>query len=302
MCCGDELESGLPPAVVEMVARYRRMRAEQGFGWGEDALPDFFRWARFSRLGSVFDEFAASGDWAGAVRAAVGDAVPAGLVLVTLADGGELVARTGPPRPVIVGGTVQIDVVLDSRLDRDAVVTVGDESVAVAAGGAGLCTLDCDVATDPIAVTCGDERLQVRDAVTAVACATLRLTSPHGARWSVVDATGSAWFATGVPRKWEAADRPFFHTGPGTATLAVPAGPLRVVAARGLEFERQEFDLDPAPGETVALAYRAARRFDPAATGWYGGDLHVHLNYSGDHVLQPADAARMQRGEGLHLM
>ena len=28
----------------------------------------------------------------------------------------------------------------------------------------------------------------------------------------------------------------------------------------------------------------------------------MHLNYSGDHVLAPADAARMQRGEGLHLM
>ena len=44
------------------------------------------------------------------------------------------------------------------------------------------------------------------------------------------------------------------------------------------------------------------RLFDPAAAGWYGGDLHVHLNYSGDLVCEPADAARMQHGEGLHLM
>ncbi|HUR01822.1 MAG TPA: CehA/McbA family metallohydrolase, partial [Nonomuraea sp.] len=42
--------------------------------------------------------------------------------------------------------------------------------------------------------------------------------------------------------------------------------------------------------------------FDPAADGWYGGDMHVHMNYSGDLVCSPGDAARMQMGEGLHLM
>jgi hypothetical protein len=52
----------------------------------------------------------------------------------------------------------------------------------------------------------------------------------------------------------------------------------------------------------VAVAYDPERRFDPAADGWYGADLHVHLNYSGDHVLEPADAVRKQRGEGLALM
>ena len=52
----------------------------------------------------------------------------------------------------------------------------------------------------------------------------------------------------------------------------------------------------------MTVAYDPQRRFDPAADGWYGADLHVHLNYSGDHVLEPADAVRMQRGEGLALM
>jgi hypothetical protein len=110
-----------------MVARYRRMRDEQGFGWGEEALPDFFRWARFSRLGPVFDEFAATGDWAGAVRAAVGDVVPADLVLVSIDADGALSARSGPPRPAITGGAVQVDVVLDSGLDRDVVPAAGGD-------------------------------------------------------------------------------------------------------------------------------------------------------------------------------
>jgi hypothetical protein len=140
------------------------------------------------------------------------------------------------------------------------------------------------------------------DGVVPSAAATLRLTSPDGARWSVTDGTGGAWFAEGVPAKWDSADRPFFHTDPGPTDLTVPAGPLHVVAARGIEFARLEVDVTPAVGETVTVAYDPQRRFDPAADGWYGADLHVHLNYSGDHVLEPADAVRMQRGEGLALM
>src|SRR5688500_17131141 len=127
MCCGEEEELGLPPAVIEMLARYRRLRDEQGFGWGEDALPDFFRWARFSMLGPAFDEFAASGDWSAAVRAAIGDEVPAGLVVVSLAADGGLTAAAGPPRPVIRGATVPVDVVLDSALGTDVVVTVAGQ-------------------------------------------------------------------------------------------------------------------------------------------------------------------------------
>ena len=232
------------------------------------------------------------------MRAAVGDDVPAGIALVSIGAVGRLSVRTGPPRPVVPGATVQVDVVLDSAADRDLVVAVDGDEVPVPAGGAGLRTVD---AAGPITVTCGPARCTI-DATVPAAAATLRLTSPHGARWSVTDATGGAWFADGVPAKWDADDRPFFHTDPGPVELRVPAGPLHVVAARGLEFARMEVDVAPAAGETVAVDYAPVRRFDPAADGWYGADLHVHLNYSGDHVLEPADAVRMQRGEGLALM
>jgi hypothetical protein len=151
VCCDDDAPLDLPPAVLEMVARYRRMRAEQGVGWGEEAFPDMFRWARFARLGPAFDVFTASGDWAGAVRSAVGDEVPAGIVLVTIAADAGLTARGGPPRPVIDGATVPVDVVLDSRADRDLVIVVDGEEVHVPAGGAGLRTVDADAA--PITLT-----------------------------------------------------------------------------------------------------------------------------------------------------
>ncbi len=63
VCCQDDAVLDLPPAVLEMLARYERMRAEHGSCWGEEALPEFFGWARFSRLGPAFAGFAASPDW-----------------------------------------------------------------------------------------------------------------------------------------------------------------------------------------------------------------------------------------------
>ena len=159
--------------------------------------PDFFRWARFSQLGPAFEEFAASGDWSRAVLAAIGDDVPPGLALVSITSDGVLSARRGPGRPVIVGGTVNLDVVIDSRLDHDAVVTVADEDVPVPAGGAGLSTLELDTGTASFNVSYGAEVLAVEEVAIAVDAAVLRLTSLHGARWSVSDSTGGAWFAEG---------------------------------------------------------------------------------------------------------
>ena len=291
-----------PPAVLEMLARYERMRREQGFGWGEEDLAEFWGWARFSRLGPAFADFAVSQDWAAAVRTAVGDHPPAGVVRILVAADGSLSARTGPPRPVVRGVTAQIEVIVDSAADDDVAVMVDAQEVAVPPAGAGFVLLGIEADAPPIAVRRGGHVLAVADAVQPVAAAQLALTSADGARWSVVDPTGGAWFPDGVPQKWDAADVPFFHTDPGTTLLTVPALPLLVVAARGLEFERQEVTVEPAAGTTATVEYAAERRFDPAADGWYGADLHVHLNYSGDYVLHPADAARMQRGEGLHLL
>jgi hypothetical protein len=302
VCCQDDEVLELPAEVLEMLARYRRMRAEQGFGWGEEALPELFRWARFSRLGPAFEEFAATGDWAGAVRAALGDEPPPGTVRVEVAPDGTLGVRTGRARPAIRGGVAQLEVIVDSSVDREVVVDVSSHELRVPAGGAEFVVLEVSADDASVTVARGEQRREVTDLVASTPAAELVLVSLDGARWSVMDLSGGAWFPPEVPQKWDAADMPFFHTEPGATALLVPAMPLTVVAARGLEFERLEVPVEPAAGEQVRVEYAPARRFDPAASGWYGGDLHVHLNYSGDHVLHPADAARMQRGEALHLM
>ncbi len=261
MCCDHGPALDLPPAVIEMLAHYRDLQRRHGWDWGEEQLPALFRWSRFQLLGPVLERAGADGDWAGALRSVIGDDVPSGIVVIR-ADGR---ADTGPPRPLIAGRTVPIDVVRP-----DGIETV-------------------DVAEAPF-----------HGAVRMCESAELHLRSPRCARWSVTDETGGAWFPDGVPPKWDVHGRPFFHAG--DVTVEVPAVPLTVSCTRGLEFDRDEFRVEIVPGGVHVVEADPPRLIDPAAGGWYGGDLHVHLNYSGDLVCTPEDAARMQHGEGLHLM
>jgi hypothetical protein len=298
MCCETTGTLGLPAEAIEALARYRRLLDERGWDWGDDRI-DIFRWERFFLLGPVFEEFTASGDWPSAIRSVIGDEVPAGIVVVRVDRGGGLRADVGPARTAIAGRSVRIDVVVDSATDAELSLTVAGQRVRVEPRGAAVETIDLDAAGPAFTVVLGDRTLRVDDAIRTSATAELRLSSPRCSRWSVTDSSGGAWFPEGVLAKWDVHHRPFFHGH--DVTLAVPADSLRVVCTRGLEFDRTALDVHPAPGETRTVECDPPRLFDPAADGWYGGDLHIHMNYSGDLVCTPSDAARMQLGEGLHL-
>jgi len=288
MCCGDVELLDLPPAVIEMLARYRGLSAERGWDWGDDRI-EMFRWARFAALGDVFAAYDATGDWPRAVRDVVGTDPSSGVAVVRVRDGAATV-HCGPPRPVVTGVPMPLDVVVDA--DREVAAVVAGEAFTVAAGGAGVATVDVDGA--PV-VTIDGAPVSLAAAVSPTPGARLRLRAERCARWSVTDATGGAWFPEGVLRKWDVRGRPFFHAD--DVTLTVPSTTLAVTCTRGLEFEVVERTVT---GDAL-VEVEPPRRFDPAADGWYGGDLHVHMNYSGDLVCAPADVARMQRGEGLHL-
>ena len=300
MCCQETNTLSLPPEAIEALAHYRKLRAERGWDWGEEQLPEFFRWARFSLLGPVLDAVAETGDWARAVRTVIGDDVPPGIVVLQVDGDGGVRADVGPARIAIPGHTVAIDVVVDSAAESELFLTVAGREVRVGPRGAAIETIDLDGADPVFTVAFGGETLNVEGAIRPCAAAELRLSSPRCARWSVTDASGGAWFPEGALAKWDAHHRPFFHGH--DVTVAVPAEALEVVCARGLEFGRAEVDVLPTAGETRVVECDPPRLFDPAAEGWYGGDLHVHMNYSGDLVCAPGDAARMQLGEGLHLM
>src|SRR5829696_1451801 len=299
MCCEAPQALDLPAEVIEMIARYRGLQAERGWDWGDDRI-DFFRWARFAALGPVLEAYGETGDWPAAVRLVLGAELPAGVVVVRVGPDRELSARTGPARLGVAGRPVQLDVVLDSAAPDDVTLTVAGRATPLPARGAAVVTLDLDGGAPALPVSLGDSEVRVDGAVRTVPAAELRLTSPRCARWSVTDAAGGAWFPDGVLAKWDVHDRPFFHAA--DVTLAVPAAALRVAWARGLEYDRVEQEVRPSPGECHTVDCDPPRLVDPAAAGWYGGDLHVHLNYSGDMVCTPQDAARMQLGEGLHLL
>jgi len=300
MCCESAETLDLPAAVIEALARYRGLLANRGWDWGGESTEDLpAGWARFSLLGPVFDAFWATRDWAKALRSVIGREIPAGVVVVRVDTGGGLRADAGPARIAIAGGSRAIDVVVDSAAEAGLSLTVAGREVRVAPLGATIETIDLDGADPVFAVTLDEEALSVGGAIRTSPAAVLRLSSPRCTRWSVTDSGGGAWFPAGVLAKWDVHHRPFFHGH--DLTLAVPAEPLHVVCTRGLEFERTELDVHPAAGETATAECDPARLFDPAADGWYGGDLHVHMNYSGDLICTPGDAARMQRGEGLHL-
>jgi len=128
----------------------------------------------------------------------------------------------------------------------------------------------------------------------------LHLLADAVSRWTVVDGRGGAWFPDGRLQKYDVHDRPFFHGN--DVLLDVPAGELTVTVARGTEFRPVTATVAVEAGREARLEISPVRLYDAAAAGWYGGDLHVHMNYSGDLVCGPHDAAAMQLGEGLHLM
>ena len=161
MCCQETRMLGLPAEVIEAQAHYRRLLDQRGWDWGDEQLPDFFRWARFSLLGQVFDAFAATGDWAKAIRLVIGHDVPSGIVVVRVDEGGGLHADVGPARPAIAGHTVAIDVVVDSSADAELSLIVAGREVRVSPRGATIQTIDLDGADPVFTVVLGDETLSV---------------------------------------------------------------------------------------------------------------------------------------------
>lgn len=226
--------------------------------------------------------------------------VPVGVVVVRVDESGALRADVGPALIAVAGRTVAIDVIVDSTCDTALTLSIAGRQAHVPARGAAVETIDLDGAHPAFTVSSNGDVLTVDGAARTRASAELTLASSHCARWSVTDASGGAWFPDGVLTKWDFHHRPFFHGH--DVTLTVPAEALEVVCTRGLEFDREVREVTPPAGERVTVECEPVRLIDPAADGWYGGDMHVHMNYSGDLICTPGDAARMQLGEGLHLV
>jgi hypothetical protein len=296
VCCDAPEAALLPPPVAAMLDEYRALNRERPNDWGDETWSvargqAYARWLGSQLLVAVFA--GRDRDWPEAVRRCLADPLPTGLIVASL--GGDGVGlRAGPPPYAIPGGTVEVAVLLDSHLDEATRIEVDGSPVRVEVGGVELITLTSPgartVSVGPTTTPAGERASRAR----------LRLRARGPSRWSVTDDHGGAWFPEGRLRKWDFHGRPVFHGN--DLVLDVPAVPLTIACTRGMEFGLAETTITPRAGGTTDVELEPARLYETAARGWYGGDLHVHMNYSGDIVCGPHDAACMQLGEGLHLM
>lgn len=280
-----------------MLARYRSLLATRGHDWGDEwaaaakVLLRFLDWCDVGRVAAVL----------GRAQALSPDPVPVKELDATgvLSDPIGVVANL-LVRPLPAGVLVAHE---DNVELRDVlpycvpgqVMTYGVFVVSRAGGQSSHweCTVSCE---QPHVSLNGRE---VR-AVDTVGAGRLRLVADDVSRWTVEDDRGGAWFPEGAPKKFDWNGRPYFHGN--NLVVDVPAGEISVTATRGCEFKPQSVVVDVLELTETMVALSPERFYDAASRGWYAGDLHVHMNYSGDLVCTPEDAALMQVGEGLHLM
>ena len=245
MCCGDDRGAGPPPAVIEMwpaTGACRPIAAGTGATSGSrcSAGPGSRRSATSSRR---------------TARPATGRRPCArwsaptarGIVVVRVLEGGRV--HCGPPRPVVAGVPMPLDVVVDSAVDREVAVVVAGEAFTVAAGGAGVATVDVDgpPARDRRRRAGVARRRRRSDGRRRAAAARGPLRAlvghrRHGRR--VVPRRRAA--QVGRPRA------AVFHAD--DVTLTVPSTPLTVTCTRGLEFERRRAEVTA--GETLSRSNR----------------------------------------------
>jgi TolB protein len=93
----------------------------------------------------------------------------------------------------------------------------------------------------------------------------------------------------------------FFHSE-GTATVDLPAGPVKVWATRGLEYRIAEQTVEIPAGGTRDLTVALERWVDMVSKGWYSGDNHIHSNYTIlDYRNVPEDIVLMAKAEDLNV-
>ena len=90
----------------------------------------------------------------------------------------------------------------------------------------------------------------------------------------------------------------YFHT-PGRSEVTVPAGPVTVEATRGLEYGVFSRQVAVPAGGLVAVQILLDRIADLSSEGFYGGDLHVHMNYAGTYRNTPKHLALQAMAENL---
>ena len=93
----------------------------------------------------------------------------------------------------------------------------------------------------------------------------------------------------------------YWHSN-GIDTLTVPAGRVVLQVWRGPEWRSATREVTVRAERVTQVNARVTRLADLPATGWWGGDVHVHMNYGGAYRNTPEHLALQARAEGLHVV
>jgi hypothetical protein len=93
----------------------------------------------------------------------------------------------------------------------------------------------------------------------------------------------------------------YFHTS-GVSRVTTPAGVVTVEVSRGPEYRvwRREIRIPPDSLRSVRIGLQ--RQINLPGSGWYSGDLHVHMNYGGAYRNTPSRLAAQAQAEDLHVV
>ena len=221
-----------------------------------------------------------------------------GVVTISLDD--RAIAISTPLKvPMFLGEVRAILVVVANRTSRDAEVLINGRPMNVTRSAAAV--REFKIGSDaPVLQVQSNGRQAARPLFNIVPATELRVESEDISRWSVSDRFGTGWFPQGALHKWDVQGRPFFHAD--KATLTVPQTTLRVSVTRGIEYARESRVVRTRSGRLTSVRLARAACMTPRRPAGTEQILHVHLNYSGDYIATPSDAAKMQMGEELHLM
>ena len=145
----------------------------------------------------------------------------------------------------------------------------------------------------------GTLRVVVTDATGAVVPARISVRGADGRSYAPDDAWRHAdeAFVRGEQRL----EYGYFHT-PGRAALTAPAESVTVDVWRGPEYQAVTRRVAVRAGGEQEVRVAPARVANLPARGWWGGDLHVHMNYGGAYRNTPPHLALQGRAEGLHVL
>jgi len=119
------------------------------------------------------------------------------------------------------------------------------------------------------------------------------------ARLSITDRDGHPVLPDRGQPRFDMQNGMVFYYSPGTLTAEVPAGDIRVTAVCGLVGIPVTTSRKINAGQDATIDIELTSVWNPAADGWYGGDLHSHLNYGGPYSLSPEDLILDMQAEQL---